>query len=278
MPALEAHNIEAIFVLDNASYHLTAYPGSVCVKDWANKTEAAKFMDDPTGMNSRAPTADDPAPAQVSIPFERGANFPKFSAGADTFEQMKAKATAWLDANAATHGILVDVCHLTQLCTEYGHHFLLTPPYHPELQPIEKLWRNVKEYVARLFSGNRAFNELWDQVRDGFLRYGTAEHCKHCVEEARSYEVRYSTVGMHIFSVTAEDEGLIKAGDGNVATEGLELDLICASDVSDDDLDEDEVIDKVNLPFYPPVPVDPRLPPAWDTCDESKTDSSEAED
>ncbi len=31
--------------MDNASYHLTAYPGSICVNDFKNKTEAAAFLD-----------------------------------------------------------------------------------------------------------------------------------------------------------------------------------------------------------------------------------------
>ena len=51
LPALKEKDLEAIFVLDNASYHLTPYPGSVIISEWKNKTEAAAFMDDPRSAN-----------------------------------------------------------------------------------------------------------------------------------------------------------------------------------------------------------------------------------
>ena len=66
IPALAAYNIEAIFVLDNASYHLVPAPGSVCVNGWTNKTEAAKFMDNPTND----------VDVTVKIDFIRGEKFP----------------------------------------------------------------------------------------------------------------------------------------------------------------------------------------------------------
>ena len=39
------------------------------------------------------------------------------------------------------HYVVVDIAE------EYGHHVLFTPPYHPELQPIEKIWAVVKNYL-----------------------------------------------------------------------------------------------------------------------------------
>eukprot|EP00237_Pycnococcus_provasolii_P002599 CAMPEP_0119197360 /NCGR_PEP_ID=MMETSP1316-20130426/13709_1 /TAXON_ID=41880 /ORGANISM="Pycnococcus provasolii, Strain RCC2336" /LENGTH=180 /DNA_ID=CAMNT_0007193157 /DNA_START=46 /DNA_END=584 /DNA_ORIENTATION=+ len=71
-------------------------------------------------------------------------------------------------------------CRATEECSPdlwkhyvdgYGHKCLFTPPYHPELQPIEKLWRDVKMYVARKFVGERNMKELWSQVLDGFRIY-----------------------------------------------------------------------------------------------------------
>jgi len=38
---------------------------------------------------------------------------------------------------------------LDELAAEHGHEILRTPPYHPELQPIETCWAVVKNQIAR---------------------------------------------------------------------------------------------------------------------------------
>ena len=208
LPALAKHNIEAIFVLDNASYHLTCFPGSLDVSMWKTKLQFTKYMD------------------EKEIPYVAG-RAPK----GDGAEQLKAKTKAWLDINAERLGLLVDVGWMEQLCKEQRHHILLTPPYHPELQPIEKLWRNVKMYVAREFAGTRTMPELWAHVRAGFEKYGTAEHCaRSCVAEARKFEILYNTPEAHALSVPEEF-----ADDLN----SVEVDPLSDSDddSSDDDID-----------------------------------------
>lgn len=35
-----------------------------------------------------------------------------------------------------------------EIAAEHGHEILRTPPYHPELQPIETCWGVVKNQVA----------------------------------------------------------------------------------------------------------------------------------
>ena len=55
-------------------------------------------MDDPRSANKEGDV--------VSIPYVRGANFPKYSRDADTFEQMKEKATAWLRLHAETKNMV----------------------------------------------------------------------------------------------------------------------------------------------------------------------------
>jgi hypothetical protein len=37
---------------------------------------------------------------------------------------------------------------LNILLSQYGHTVLRLPPYHPELNPIEKIWEQVKQWVA----------------------------------------------------------------------------------------------------------------------------------
>lgn len=68
---------------------------------------------------------------------------------------------------------------------------LLTPPYHPELQPIEKLWRDVKMYVARRYRIGRTFTELIAQTLEGFAKYGTVVHCASKVRDVRVEEEKY---------------------------------------------------------------------------------------
>ncbi|ETV66222.1 hypothetical protein H257_17264 [Aphanomyces astaci] len=73
----------------------------------------------------------------------------------------KANILAWLAAKAE---LLVMVTtsrdgprYAPQLiATEYGHTLYYTPPYHPELQPIEIIWGIVKQKMARRLSTSMA--------------------------------------------------------------------------------------------------------------------------
>jgi len=41
--------------------------------------------------------------------------------------------------------------------------------YLPELQSIEELWRDVKQYVAREYAGTPTMKELRQHVLEGFV-------------------------------------------------------------------------------------------------------------
>ncbi len=49
------------------------------------------------------------------------------------------------------------------IAKKYGHQVLRTPPYHPELQPIEKCWGIIKNEVAR--NSNFTMENLKDTAR-----------------------------------------------------------------------------------------------------------------
>ena len=36
-----------------------------------------------------------------------------------------------------------------KIASEWGHEVLFTPPYHPELQPIELIWAAIKNPIAK---------------------------------------------------------------------------------------------------------------------------------
>ena len=179
-PCLASRNIKAILVLDNASYHCCAAEGSINVDQFMSKKKITEVFD------------------QYGIPYRGGrANRRNPEAGGDSLDTMKASLRVWLRENADREGIIVNKMKIDLLCDASGHFPpLWTPPYHPELQPIEHLWRDVKMYVARKYVGGRSMTELVEQVKEAFLMYGKAEWVsKKLVAESLKWEVEYKTKG-----------------------------------------------------------------------------------
>jgi transposase len=68
---------------------------------------------------------------------------------------------------------------LDEIAIEQGHEILRTPPYHPELQPIETCWRIVKNEIARncdftmdnlILQLERAFDKVTSKTCAGLIR------------------------------------------------------------------------------------------------------------
>ena len=68
-----------------------------------------------------------------------------------------------------------------RIASKYGHMVRITPPYHPELQVIEKIWanpiamdpiRHKKDMQARVLRSRDAHvsGELWVKVRNHVLK------------------------------------------------------------------------------------------------------------
>ncbi|KAF2885507.1 hypothetical protein ILUMI_20657 [Ignelater luminosus] len=68
---------------------------------------------------------------------------------------------------------------IDHLVEQYGHVILKLPPYHPEFNPIEKIWALVKNWVA---SRNVTFklNDVANLAREKFEAIGVAEWSKIC--------------------------------------------------------------------------------------------------
>ena len=74
---------------------------------------------------------------------------------------------------------------LDELAREQGHEILRTPPYHPELQPIEMCWGVVKNHVAR--NSNFTVANLISQLDGGFTKVsGTT--CSKIIEKIAENE------------------------------------------------------------------------------------------
>jgi transposase/predicted transcriptional regulator len=77
---------------------------------------------------------------------------------------------------------------LDEIAAEHGHEVLRTPPYHPELQPIETCWAVVKNQIARNCDFTMA--NLMAQLEDAFSAV-TAETCSGLIKKIREVEDKF---------------------------------------------------------------------------------------
>jgi len=74
---------------------------------------------------------------------------------------------------------------IDEIARSHGHEVMRTPPYHPELQPIETCWGVVKNYVAR--NCDFTMNNLIEQLDSGFDKV-TAKTCAKIIAKVRKIE------------------------------------------------------------------------------------------
>ncbi len=72
-----------------------------------------------------------------------------------------------------------------EIAASYGHKVLRTPPYHPELQPIETCWGVAKNHVAR--NCDFTVKNLIKQLDNGFSKV-TAKTCSKIITKVREIE------------------------------------------------------------------------------------------
>ena len=83
------------------------------------------------------------------------------------------------------------ITEIKKLFDERGWQLIYTPPYTPEVQPIEKVWAFVKNYIASLFTPHRTFSILITHTILAFygdfpsLHYGvTGELCQSIINNS----------------------------------------------------------------------------------------------
>lgn len=62
----------------------------------------------------------------------------------------------------------VPIYEIDEIASIHGHEIVRTPPYHPELQPIERCWGIVKNHIAR--NCDLTLSNLKSQLEEGFAR------------------------------------------------------------------------------------------------------------
>ncbi len=74
---------------------------------------------------------------------------------------------------------------IDEIAKNYGHEVIRTPPYHPELQPIETCWGVVKNHMAR--NCDFTMKNLINQLKRGFNKV-KAKTCASIIKKVREKE------------------------------------------------------------------------------------------
>ncbi len=80
------------------------------------------------------------------------------------------------------------IYEVDEIARRYGHEMVRTPPYHPELQPIEVCWGVVKNHIAR--NCNFTLSNLKLQLEEGFTKV-TPSVCAKIIEKIKAKEDQF---------------------------------------------------------------------------------------
>ncbi len=69
---------------------------------------------------------------------------------------------------------------IDRIASKEGHSILRTPPYHPELQPIETCWAIVKNHVAQY--NDFTMKKVWILLEEGFAKV-TNKTCQKLIKK-----------------------------------------------------------------------------------------------
>jgi transposase len=140
----------SLIVMDNAPYHHVLSPHSAPTAS-CKKDQIRAWL-----IKNRIPVREDCLKAELIEILDKGAPAPTYA--------------------------------LDELASAQGHEILRTPPYHPELQPIETCWAVVKNQIARKSKFTMA--HLLEQLDDAFDSV-TAETCSGLIRKVREVEDKY---------------------------------------------------------------------------------------
>jgi transposase len=167
-------------VLDNASYHKPRDESWVSSSKAQNKHELAHQLMD-LGVEQLI-TVDDSHRAVPSHRFEA-----KVSDGGPSKEDLISAIQKWLDDHPDYNRTVVE-----QLMDDAGHSLIYTPPFCPEVQPIELLWAAVKRYVRDRSTHNRSMTEAREHTEQGFEQI-TKMFCNQIVKHCHDWIDRFLT-------------------------------------------------------------------------------------
>ena len=280
VPTFEEENEgkKMILILDNAAYHHKREIGSLSSKTKSElKTECDKYkikhIDIPININRLNLLATDPTIA-AHVQGEDMIRIYLENDHLDVFERASARKPLVPNLVELRMAILnyltihnpeALVCKVEQFLTEKGHRILWTPPYSPDLQPIELFWAAGKNHVARNSRFGIKMREVIDLLREGW--YGTLvdgnqqvnnelpkKRIKKGISCAKLFNHVIKEINKDFIKICDGLEGSIGAlvidptHEANYA--GLPIDMLIADLVNNRDDDAIIIDDNVNDDFF----------------------------
>jgi hypothetical protein len=149
---------------------------------------------------------------------------------APTVAEMKTELTTYLRAHPSINRTLI-----RQHFDKHGHQLLYTPPYQPNLQPIEMVWAYTKNYVARQYQPRRSMTLLQEDVMKGFYGDGKlhAGMTEALAKDIIGHAIKYCNTQIE------EDDALDGTMD-DLKTESVRVEPDVEQDVEIDECLEDE--------------------------------------
>jgi hypothetical protein len=158
-------------VLDNAGYHKPRDETWISASKAQNKHKLVHQLLD-LGVEQLTTVGDQPRTVSAHR-FEAS-----IGQGGPSKDDLIAAVQKWLDEHPDQNRPVVE-----QLMSDAGHKLVFTPPFCPEVQPIELLWAKIKRYVADRSTHNRSMTEARQQTEQAFEQI-TKLFCnsvvKHC--------------------------------------------------------------------------------------------------
>jgi len=80
------------------------------------------------------------------------------------------------------------IYQVDEIARKHGHEIVRTPPYHPELQPIEVCWGVVKNHIAR--NCDFTLSNLKSQLEEGFTKVAPST-CAKIIKKIKAKEDQF---------------------------------------------------------------------------------------
>ena len=174
---------QMILLLDNARYHHVRDDDYIVPSKMSKADIVAAF--ERFGIESiTVERRHESTQSNAHITFDRSSFTCHGGANAPTLVEMKAFLTQYLIKHPQNQKTAVQ-----KLFYQHDHSLIYTPPYTPQVQPIELVWAYVKSYVASQYKRNRTVTELIADTRRGF--YGDGRDHAGLDEEACAKRIQH---------------------------------------------------------------------------------------
>jgi transposase len=250
-----------VLICDNAPYHHKREIGSLCSRNKQQLVELMlqydiPYIDLPITAKREAAYPDSYEDEVIEVLDEDGALF-MYRVFFDEESFKKAATSAWIPnvdelkmgimdyisrpANGLVH--LVD-CKVEGFLKERGHRIIWTPPYCPDLQPIETFWGCAKGWVAQDCENNRSMKQVVQLLRDAWYGYdGEERNKKNAVRCHRLIETSFDRAAQTFiprvgFSGTVRD--LIVPPNTTIDLTGAPIDILMNTICLGEDNEEEE--------------------------------------